>query len=80
VLGRGLIRGLGFTDPALADRVSRAAFTRGLLVETSGARGQVLKIMPPIVTEAEELAPGLALLADAIASAAQDDVSEGDLA
>ncbi|MET9645026.1 diaminobutyrate--2-oxoglutarate transaminase [Streptomyces syringium] len=79
VLGRGLIRGLGFTDPTLADRVSRAAFTRGLLVETSGARGQVLKIMPPIVADAEDLAPGLALLADAIASAAHDHVSEGDL-
>ncbi|MGC5035210.1 MULTISPECIES: diaminobutyrate--2-oxoglutarate transaminase [unclassified Streptomyces] len=80
VLGRGLIRGLGFTDPALADRVSRAAFTRGLLVETSGARGQVLKIMPPIVAGADELAPGLAVLADAIASAAQADATEGDLA
>ncbi|MEU8959073.1 diaminobutyrate--2-oxoglutarate transaminase [Streptomyces sp. NPDC048518] len=78
VLGRGLIRGLGFTDPALADRVSRAAFTRGLLVETSGARGQVLKIMPPIVADADELAPGLALLADSIAAAARQHVSEGD--
>jgi diaminobutyrate-2-oxoglutarate transaminase len=74
--GRGMIRGLAFTDEALADRVSRAAFDRGLLVETSGARGQVLKIMPPIVTGAAELALGVATLADAIASAAREPARE----
>ncbi len=70
-LGRGLIRGLGFTDPALADRVSRAAFEAGLLVETSGARGHVLKIMPPIVLDEGELARGVGILADVLASVAR---------
>ncbi len=70
--GRGLIRGLEFAAPALADRISRAAFAQGLLVETSGARGQVLKIMPPIVTGGPELARGVALLGDAIAAATQE--------
>jgi diaminobutyrate-2-oxoglutarate transaminase len=69
VRGRGLIRGLAFTDDTLADRVSRAAFERGLLVETSGARGQVLKIMPPLVTDEEGLRHGTRILADAIESA-----------
>ncbi|MFB7907332.1 diaminobutyrate--2-oxoglutarate transaminase [Kitasatospora sp. NPDC056076] len=64
--GRGLIRGLGFTDPALADKVSRAAFAAGLLVETTGARGQVLKIMPPIVLAEDRLTHGITLLADVI--------------
>ncbi|MFJ7244191.1 diaminobutyrate--2-oxoglutarate transaminase [Kitasatospora sp. NPDC098652] len=64
--GRGLIRGLGFTDPAFADRVSRAAFAAGLLVETTGARGQVLKIMPPIVLAEDRLTHGVTLLADVI--------------
>lgn len=72
--GRGLIRGLAFDDDALADRVSRAAFRRGLLVETSGACGQVLKIMPPIVTRAEDLAHGLAILADVIEQATRNEV------
>ncbi|MEU0332777.1 diaminobutyrate--2-oxoglutarate transaminase [Streptomyces sp. NPDC006193] len=69
VRGRGLIRGLAFTDDGLADRVSRAAFARGLLVETSGARGQVLKIMPPLVTDEEGLRHGIRILADALESA-----------
>jgi diaminobutyrate-2-oxoglutarate transaminase len=72
--GRGLIRGLAFADPGLADRVSRAAFALGLLVETSGARGEVLKIMPPIVTGPEDLGHGLDVLADAIESAASQEV------
>jgi diaminobutyrate-2-oxoglutarate transaminase len=74
--GRGLIRGLAFDDDGVADRVSRAAFSLGLLVETSGARGQVLKIMPPIVTGAEDLARGLAVLADAIESSTREEVQQ----
>ncbi|MER7845170.1 diaminobutyrate--2-oxoglutarate transaminase [Kitasatospora sp. NPDC096077] len=69
--GRGLIRGLGFTDPELADRISRAAFAAGLLVETTGARGQVLKIMPPIVLAEDRLAHGINLLADVIDAVAR---------
>ncbi|MFB7913276.1 diaminobutyrate--2-oxoglutarate transaminase [Streptomyces sp. NPDC056061] len=72
VRGRGLIRGLAFTDDGLADRVSRAAFDRGLLVETSGARGQVLKIMPPFVIDEDGLRGGITVLADAIGSAATE--------
>ncbi|WP_406445678.1 diaminobutyrate--2-oxoglutarate transaminase [Streptomyces sp. NBC_01613] len=72
VRGRGLIRGLAFTDDGLADRVSRAAFDRGLLVETSGARGEVLKIMPPLVIDEDGLRHGLAILAGAIESASPE--------
>lgn len=76
VRGRGLIRGLAFTDEGLADRVSRAAFERGLLVETSGASGQVLKIMPPLVTDGDGLRHGIAILADAIGSAAAEEARQ----
>lgn len=72
VRGRGLIRGLAFTDEGLADRVSRTAFHHGLLVETSGARGQVLKIMPPLVTDEAGLRRGITILADAIESASAE--------
>ena len=66
--GRGMIRGLSFSDDARADAVSQAAFARGLLVETSGARGHVLKVMPPIDIDIKDLAQGLAILSDAIGS------------
>ncbi|MFG3275199.1 diaminobutyrate--2-oxoglutarate transaminase [Streptomyces luteogriseus] len=72
VRGRGLLRGLAFTDHGFADRVSRSAFGKGLLVETSGARGEVLKIMPPIVTDHEGLRHGISVLADSITTTAAE--------
>jgi diaminobutyrate-2-oxoglutarate transaminase len=66
--GRGLMRGLGFDDPAAARRVSRAAYELGVLVETSGAAGQVLKIIPPLTIEPGALAAGLEVLERALAS------------
>jgi diaminobutyrate-2-oxoglutarate transaminase len=65
--GRGMMRGLGFDSADTAGAVGGRAYERGLLVETSGARGQVLKIMPPIVLSAADLAEGLDLLEDALA-------------
>ena len=67
-LGRGFLRGLAFDDPAVAGRVSRAAFSRGLLVETSGAASDVVKVMPPVVIEEGSLGEGLELLEAAIAA------------
>ena len=42
--GRGLARGLGFEDTNVAGKVSKAAFDRKLLMETSGPSSEVLKI------------------------------------
>ncbi|MGQ4332378.1 hypothetical protein ACN6LE_001178 [Streptomyces hayashii] len=52
---RGLIWGLAFGRPELARMISRESFARGLVIETSGVRGQILKLLPPLstVTEAE---------------------------
>jgi diaminobutyrate-2-oxoglutarate transaminase len=66
--GRGMLRGVTFADQTLARRVSRAAFERGLLVETSGAAGAVVKIMPPLTIESRALAAGLAILDEVIAA------------
>ncbi|MGH9086901.1 MAG: diaminobutyrate--2-oxoglutarate transaminase [Acidimicrobiales bacterium] len=67
VRGRGLIWGMAFDDPAVASRVCRHAFDAGLLVETSGPESEVVKLMPPLtVSVDDELAPGLAILAEAV--------------
>jgi len=62
VRGRGLMRGLVWNDRTVAPRVSRAAFKLRLLVETSGAHGHVLKIMPPLTIPDDELLRGLDIL------------------
>lgn len=65
--GTGLIRGLSFdAHPELADRISEESFRRGLLVETSGPRGEVVKLMPALTTTPAEIDEGLEILADAV--------------
>jgi diaminobutyrate-2-oxoglutarate transaminase len=64
--GRGLARGLAFDTGELAGKVCRAAFDRGLLMETSGPDGEVAKVMPPLTITDDELAKGLDLLSDAV--------------
>ena len=53
----------------LARKVCTAAFERGLLVETAGPDGEVVKLMPPLTITDDELAEGLASLADAVKAA-----------
>jgi diaminobutyrate-2-oxoglutarate transaminase len=60
--GRGLILGLAFADPAVAQRAAHYAFERGLLIETAGANGQVLKLLPPLTLSSDELAQGLDII------------------
>jgi diaminobutyrate-2-oxoglutarate transaminase len=71
VRGRGLIRGIKFTDPTLAGRASRRAFETGLLFETSGPRGDVVKIMPSLLLDDEELERGLDIVAASVDEAAR---------
>lgn len=64
--GRGLFQGLVFR-PGYADSVAEAALEEGLLVETAGPRGEVLKTMPAVNISAEELDRGMQMLARAVA-------------
>jgi len=47
--------------------VCRKAFEYGLLLETSGAASQVVKLLPPLTITRAELAEGLSLLTRAVA-------------
>ena len=69
VVGRGAILGLTWSDATLARRVSAAAFRRGLIIETCGARDQVLKALPPLTIREDELDSGFERLHGAIADA-----------
>jgi diaminobutyrate-2-oxoglutarate transaminase len=66
VKGRGLARGLGFAQAELAEKVTAAAFQRGLLCETAGPDGEVAKLMPALTITDEELERGLEIFADAV--------------
>ncbi|MEE1808158.1 diaminobutyrate--2-oxoglutarate transaminase [Streptomyces sp. BE133] len=63
--GRGLVHGL-VVGAELADAVSDEAFAQGLLVETSGPRDEVVKLLPPLTVSDAELAEGLAILEESV--------------
>ncbi|PWW00780.1 diaminobutyrate aminotransferase [Paenibacillus cellulosilyticus] len=66
VRGRGLMQGIAFGTDGLADQVCRVAFELGLIMETSGADKEVVKIMPPLTIDNEGLMRGLRILADSV--------------
>ncbi|MBC7974241.1 MAG: diaminobutyrate--2-oxoglutarate transaminase, partial [Myxococcales bacterium] len=61
--GRGLIRGIELSDPALAQQIKMEAFKRRVVVETCGPSDTVIKLMPPLTVDAEVLNEGLDALA-----------------
>lgn len=70
VRGRGLMQGIACDiDRTLAGRISKAAFRRGLVIETSGAFDEVLKFLPALTITEDELARGLAIVRESLAEA-----------
>lgn len=66
--GRGLARGLQLPSGELADAVCEKAFEAGLLMETSGPEGEVVKVMPALTITDAELGRGLDILEAAVTS------------
>lgn len=71
--GAGLIWGLDLTDTLIsAAQVSRHCFDRGLIAETCGRGGQVLKILPPLTIDRSALVTGLDLITESVRDAAAE--------
>jgi diaminobutyrate-2-oxoglutarate transaminase len=66
VRGRGLLQGLFCDVPGLAQEVSRVAFERGLIVETSGPESDVIKVLPPLNIDDTSLLIGLYILRESL--------------
>jgi diaminobutyrate-2-oxoglutarate transaminase len=64
--GRGFIQGILFPAPGLAVQVARAAFRRGLVIETAGSADEVLKILPPLVIDDAGLEAGFEVLEESL--------------
>lgn len=68
VRGRGLIQGL--VTPVgddMANQFARKAFEQGLVIETSGANDEVLKVLPALTISEEELKKGLEIIERSVA-------------
>lgn len=71
VRGRGMIQAIDCQSGELAQSACRAAFDRGLVIETSGARDQVIKFIPPLTIPDDELDRGLDILRESLLSIRQ---------
>jgi len=67
-----MIWGIEFSNAEMASLVCRKAFEKGLLIETSGARDQVVKLLPPLTISIEDLRYGLTVLNDSIAAVVEE--------
>ncbi|MGH3431790.1 MAG: aspartate aminotransferase family protein, partial [Thermocrispum sp.] len=66
--GKGLARGIELPDGELAGKVCREAFERGLLMETSGPDGEVVKLLPPLTVTDAEIEQGLEIIRGSMAA------------
>ncbi len=65
--GRGLMSGLSCPDGEVAAAICKAAYRRGLIIETSGPHDEVVKCLPALTIDDADLERGLAILAEAFA-------------
>lgn len=68
VKGRGFMQGVDVGSGELAAAICAECFGRGLIIETSGAHDEVVKVLAPLTIEKETLAKGLDILEGAVAA------------
>lgn len=61
--GRGMMQGLACHDGNIAQRITRSAFDKGLVIETSGPNSEVVKCLCPLTISRNDLQSGLKILA-----------------
>ncbi|WP_417728550.1 diaminobutyrate--2-oxoglutarate transaminase [Roseovarius sp.] len=63
--GRGMMQGVDVGNGALASEICARAFEKGLIIETSGAHDEVVKVLAALTTPEATFRKGLSLLAEA---------------
>jgi len=69
--GRGMMRGVDVGSGDLAEKICARAFEKGLVIETSGAGDEVVKVLAPLTTPDEMFQKGLDILVDAVKDVAE---------
>jgi len=73
-----MFRGINCVNGEIASQITRAAFKKGLIIETSGADDQVVKFLCPLIISQENLERGINIVEEAIKEVcdAQKDIPE----
>ncbi|TNE90401.1 diaminobutyrate--2-oxoglutarate transaminase [Porticoccus sp.] len=64
--GRGMFQGINCVNGELAEKITRSAFKQGLIIETSGADDQVVKLLCPLIISEENLTRGIDIIENTI--------------
>src|SRR5690606_30966516 len=67
--GRGMMRGINVGSGEVASRITKAAFERGLIIETSGPNDEIVKVLAPLTIDDEAFACGLDILEECVRAA-----------
>jgi diaminobutyrate-2-oxoglutarate transaminase len=60
--GRGMMQGVNAGSGGVAEAVCSACFREGLIIETSGAHSEIVKVLAPLTISDEQFAAGLDVL------------------
>ena len=64
--GRGMMQGIDVGSGEMAAAICATCFERGLIIETSGAHDEVVKVLAPLTIPQEQFAAGLDILEQAV--------------
>ncbi len=71
--GRGMMQGIVMESGRLAGQAVANCFSKGLIIESSGAYGEVIKCLAPLTISEKELHAGLHILSEGIAEAREQE-------
>ncbi|MGZ0707071.1 diaminobutyrate--2-oxoglutarate transaminase [Coraliomargarita sp. W4R53] len=76
--GRGMFQGINCVSSEIASQISRLAYKRGLIIETSGTDDQIIKLLCPLTISEESLTKGIDIIEESIKEvcAAHGDIPE----
>ncbi|WP_444900777.1 diaminobutyrate--2-oxoglutarate transaminase [Microbulbifer sp. VAAC004] len=76
--GRGMFQGIDCVSGELAEKITKLAFKQGLIIETSGADDQIVKLLCPLVITDQNLKKGIDIIESAIREvcAGEQDIPE----
>ena len=66
VKGRGMFQGINCVNSEIASKITRAAYKRGLIIETSGTDDQIIKLLCPLTIKQENLAKGIDIIEESV--------------
>lgn len=73
--GRGMMMGINTENGDAAAEICARSFEKGLIIETSGGRDEVVKVLCPLTIDIVELDKGLDIVEDAFEAVLAGDVS-----